>query len=338
MAEEMQIDVTDPSALAAMFDKLESGAEPAAEPKDEPGQAAAAGEPAGQSVEPDGKEASKDAPAAEADPDGVATKDGKHIIPYSVLKADRDRATRAEQALRDAQAQLAALEAAAKAGQPGVKGESAATIQQANDAGELSEEDMAALKEDFPTVYKGLMAMRAQAAAMQAQFKPVQESVQSAEAARALTVVDQVQEAIDATPKLAHIKATNPAAFDLAKQFDNTLKGQAAWADKPLSERFAKVVELVEQASGPITIPGQSKAPPPAQKSAEAMKAEARALAELAAKASKTSVPTSLSEFAAGDPVARDEREAVTNMSSLQLAAKFASMSPEKLDAYLQNL
>ena len=331
-----QIDMNDPTALAAMFDKLEQGQEIAVEPKVEPVKEEAQAEAKTQSDGLDGKEASKQTEVIESEADGVATKDGKHIIPYSVLKADRDRATRAEQALRETQEKLVALEASVKAGTSVKAGELANPTQQ--DASALSDEDMAALKEDFPTVYKGLMAMQAQAATLKAQLKPVQESVQQAEVNRALTVADQVQEAIDATPKLAHIKATNPEVFDLAKQFDNTLKGQAAWANKPLSERFAKVVELVEQASGAITIPGQAKTPPVAQKTAEELKAEAKAIADVSAKANKSSVPTSLSEFSAGEAVAKDELEMVTNMSSLQLAAKFAAMSPDKLEAYLKNL
>lgn len=332
---EFDENTTDPVALAAMFDQMEaSTANPPAPAAVTEEPAAAVAAPAAAEPAAQAKTETKTEAAAEPDPDGVATKDGKHIIPYSVLKADREARTRAEQALRDAQDKLATFEAAAKAG-TGVPGEPAVTAQP--NVSDMSDEDLEILKEDFPTVYKGLMAMQAQAAALQAQLKPVQESVQSAEARRAQTVAENVQEAIDATPKLAHIKATDPAVFELAKQFDNTLKGQAAWADKALSERFAKVIELVEQANGAITIPGQA-ATPAVQKTAAELKVEAQVLAAAAAKATKTNVPTSLSEFAAGESPAKDNAEAAENMSPMQLAAMFAAMSPDKLDAYLQNL
>jgi hypothetical protein len=312
---------TDPVALAAMFNQMESGqAEPPKE--DEPVEVAP--------VVPETPAAATN--EGEKEPDGVATKDGKHIIPYSVLQADRERARRAEEALAESQRKLAELEAAAKSGQ-GVKTEEAAAPQQTDD---LSEEDLEALKEDFPTVYKGIMAMRKQAEALEAKIKPVQETVDQQQAEAERTTAQLVQDAIDATPKLAHIASADPVAFELAKQFDNTLKASPAWAGKTLEERFAKVIEMVESANGVINVPGQSNAP--AQKTAEQLKAEAKALAQAQAKANKTAVPTSLSDFPAGQHVANDEVEALTNMSTLQIAAKFASMTADQQEAYLNNL
>lgn len=324
---EFDENTTDPVTLAAMFESMDKGAPetPQADP------AAATPEPV--KVEPVVEEQAN-AAAVEKEPDGIATKDGKHIIPYSVLKADRDRATRAEDALRAVQGQLTALQQTA--GQGVKEGEPAVPRQEA-DASGMSDEDMAALKEDFPTVYKGLMAMQAQAALLQSQLKPVQDSVRSAEQIQQLTVAEQVQDAIDSTPKLAHIMASDQAAYDLAKQFDNTLKANPAWADKPLSERFAKVIEMVELTHGAITVPGQAT-PQPAQKTAEQLKQEAKAVASAAAQAGNTKVPTSLSDFPAGQHAANDEQEAISNMTPLQIAQKFASMTPDKLEAYLQNL
>lgn len=334
---DIQIDTSDPAALAALFNKVESGQDITTnidtEVKEPPKEEVQADK---QAVDQPKSEETKDEPKAEPEqePEGVATKDGKHIIPYSVMKAERERASRAEQALREAQEKLAQFEAQ-KAGKEGVNGEVAAATKPA--AEEMSDDDLEALREDFPTVYKALMATRAEAAALKAQLKPVQEKVQMSEAERAQALAEQVQEAIDATPKLAHIKATDPAAFELAKGFDNMLKGQPEWADKPLAARFAKVIELVEGAKGAINLPGQPKNAP-AQKTAEELKAEAQAVAAKAAKATGTSVPTSLSEFAAGQAPAKDEVEALENMTPFQLAAKFATMSPEKMEAYLQNL
>ena len=153
--------------------------------------------------------------------------------------------------MREAQDQLVALQA--QAGTKGVAAGELAATNPAVAANDLSDEDMATLKEDFPTVYKGLMVMKAQAAMLEAKMKPVEESVRSSEQSRQQTVADQVQEAIDSTPKLGHIMSTDPEAYELAKQFDNTLKANPAWRDKSLTERFAKVVEMVELTHGPIT-------------------------------------------------------------------------------------
>lgn len=362
MSTDMNIDMSDPQALLALFNAAETGGEvePAAEvkavetsiPKSAPVVATAPqAEPvhAAASV----PVATAAAPVPEKEPDGVATKDGQHIIPYSVLKADRERANRAEQEARELRQQLAAFQAATQAANPataqtsnhsesGVKDDVFAPHQQSEAAFLADSEELAQLKEDFPTVYKSLMAMQAQVAKQQAQLAPVQESVRNAEQAQQKTVNDQIQEAIDATPKLAHIKATDPEAFELAKQFDNTLKDNPSWSGKPYAERFAKVVELVEQLHGVIVVPGAQTAvfnPATAtSKTPEQIKQEARAMASAAVRANPAAVPTSLSEFPAGQSSVSDEQAAIASMSHADLARKFASMSPDKLDAYLQNL
>jgi hypothetical protein len=334
MAGENQVEfdenTTDPIALFAQFEKMEKGdviETPATEAVIEA--PAAAGVP----VVVDPPKAAEQELQDKTDPEGIATKDGKNVIPYSVLRNERERATRAEQSLKDMQQQVSDLEAKVKAG-TGVPGEPAVTTQPVEQP--MSDEEMETLKADFPTVYKGLMATMAQAAKLEAQLKPVQESAEQAQRESARTQAELVQDAIDNMPKLAHIAAQDPAAFELAKGFDNMLKGQAAWADKPLSERFAKVVELVENTRGAIEIPGVKVAPP--AQTAEQLKAEAQKLALASAKQDKSIVPTSLSQFPAGRAPAEDEAGAVESMSQLELADKMSRMSGDQLDAYLRNL
>ncbi len=328
---DMSIDLSNlsdnPEDLAKVFEQLEAGGEPAA-PKQEPEQATQTNteQNAGQ------QQASEEQQAAE--PEGIATKDGKHVIPYSVLKNERDRAARAEQIAREAQDKLTQLEAQLANNQGANTGESART-DQTPAVSDLSDEDLEVLKEDFPTVYKAVMASMAAAKALEAKLAPVEESVRSQEAERAQSATESVQEAIDSVPKLAYIQSNNAEAFELAKQFDNTLRNQAAWADKPLSERFAKVAEMVEATLGPIDLPGQQSA---SQPSAEQLRKAAEAKAAQTAKATRSNVPTSLSEFPAGQHAAQDEQEAAQNMTALQLAEKFAAMNPDQMDAYFNSL
>lgn len=325
-----------PEDLMKVFEQLESGEQPteAAAPSQEP--APVKDEPKPANNEPT-QQADQGQTNSEAEPQGVATKDGKHVIPYSVLQGERSRASRAEQIAREAQERVAQLEAQLKSGSQGANtGEGARTETTEPAAGELSNEDLEALKEDFPTVYKALLASQAQARALEAKLKPVAETVRQQEVETARTAAESVQDAIDATPKLAHIQANNAEAFELAKQFDAALRGQAAWRDKPLAERFAKVTDMVENAMGPIDLPG-AKTPPTSQ-TPEALRKAAEARAAEAARANRSAVPTSLSEFPAGQPRAQDERQAAEQMNTLQLAEKFASMSPEQMDAYLQSL
>lgn len=320
-----------PEDIQKVFEQLEQGAEPAPPKAETPPDAATI----------EDKPAEEDQQAAggktepQGEPAGVATKDGKHVIPYSVLKSERERASRAEEVANEMRDRVAALEKAVQAASQGANnGESARTTDQQQGISDLSTEDLEALKEDFPTVYKAVMASMAAAKALEAKLQPVEESVRSQDAERAQSAAETVQDAIDAVPKMAHIQASDAAAFELAKQFDAMLRGQAAWADKPLAERFSKVVEMVEGAMGPIDLP---KSQQPAPSAADLAKA-AKAKAAQAVTGNRSNVPTSLSEFPAGQHAAQDEQEAAEQMTHQQLAEKFSSMSPEQMDAYFRSL
>lgn len=333
---ELDMDTSNPEELVKIFAQLENGETPdIKEPEKDPAPDPEAKADPLQDDPTSSSDPLKDEPG-QAEPEGVATKDGKHVIPYSVLKSERDRASRAEQVAQELKDRIAALEAQVQQGNQGAKeGEGARTDQPIPNASDLSEEDLEALKEDFPTVYKAVMASMAYAKTLEDKLKPVERSVQEDAAERVRTERETVQEAIDAVPKMAHIQASNAQAFELAKQFDGALRAQANWADKPLAERFNKVIEMVEAALGPIDVPGSTPAPQP---SAADLRKAAQATAAQAAKATRTNVPTSLSEFPVGDPAAQDEREAAEQLSPLQLAEKFASMTPDQMDAYFQTL
>lgn len=332
---EFDLNATDPEALAKIFDQIENGEDPLSKTNDqseakEANQAKTEPEAQGQQQAEQGQQ------QEEREPDGVATKDGKHVIPYSVLKSERDRAARAEQIAREAQERLEALQAQLAAGSQGANnGEGARTNQQQPTVSDLSTEDLQTLQEDFPTVYKAVMASMAAAKALEAKLAPVEESVRNAEADQARSAQETVQDAIDSVPKLAHIQANNAEAFELAKQFDATLRTQSAWADKPLSERFSKVMEMVESTIGPIEVPGSQKA---TSQNVGDLKKAAMAKAEQVAKSNRSNVPTSLSEFPAGQHAAQDEQEAAEQMTALQLAEKFSTMTPDQMDAYFRNL
>lgn len=336
MSIELDLNTTDPEQLAKVFEQLSSGETPVTKEPETPPPAATDEQTKVDPATDQAQQAKQGQAEPEQEPQGIATKDGKHVIPYSVLKSERDRATRAEQLANEMQERVKALESMVQSGNQGAKqGESARTDQQQPTVSDLSTEDLEALKEDFPTVYKAVMASMAAADRLAAQLQPVQETVRNAEADAARTAQETVQDAIDAVPKLAHIQASNKEAFELAKQFDATLRTQSAWADKPLTERFAKITEMVESALGPIELPGK---PAASQPSAEDLRKAAQAKAAQAAKASRTDVPTSLSEFPVGQHAAQDEREAAENLTALQLADKFSSMTPDQMDAYFRTL
>lgn len=331
---------TDPEELLRMFNDFEGGE--AASPKDEPAASLTAEDnpetnDSAQAVNNEEKDQGQQDNTSEQEPEGVATKDGKHIIPFSVLKGERDRAARAEQLANEANQRIAELEEKLKAGTPQAKtGESADTNDSIQGIDNLSDEELETLKEDFPTVYKGVMMALSVSKDVASKLKPVEESVRGDQEARQRSAADEVQEAIDSVPKLAHIQANNPELYELAKQHDAILRGQSQWQDKPMSERFKKVVELVEASTGQtVDLPETHKTN--SMSAAELAKA-ARNKAAAEAAANKSIVPTSLSEFPAGRHAASDEHSAATEMNHLQLAEKMAGMTQAQMDAYFDSL
>lgn len=342
----------DPQELMKAFEELSASGESTETPDNTDNAEAAA---AAAKAETDDKAGGKEtAPAGEADKgqeaaglkedeaDGVATRDGKHIIPYSVLQSERARAARAEQLLQEATQRTEQLQAQidGKNGGQGAKdGEGARTTDgKPGQVDELSAEDMEALKEDFPTVYKALVAQKALVQSLEDKLKPVEERTREQEQNEARTLQETVQSAIDGIPKLAHIQATDRDAWKQAVEFDKVLRNNSAWKDKPIEQRFTQVLKLLEDTNGPIQLPGKkepdsSKKQPTPEELAQAARKKA---AEAAGNGS--SVPTSLSEFPAGLPAASDELQSVEQATVHQLAAKFATMNPEEMDSYLSKL
>jgi hypothetical protein len=335
----------DPTEALKLLEQIERGGEPVAAAP-----AAAAPQPAAPAaqpvvVEPQAasvpvKETQTPTETAEAEAAGVATKDGKHVIPYSVLQSEREQKVRANTLLQEMTQRVTALEqslqAAAKGANTGAAPRAAEAV--AADAPAMSDADLEALKEDFPTVYKALKATMAHAASLEAQVREQANFRQEVEGASQRDVEMTVQEAIDSVPKLAHIQAADPATFALAQQFDDTLKNTPAWASKPMQERFAKVIEMVEAANGAIDLPGGKSTPEVPAPNAEDLKKQAQAAAAAAAKATKTNVPTSLSEFPVGNPAAETESQALENMTHAQLAEKLGRMTPAQQEAYFATL
>lgn len=319
---EMTVDQQDPVELAKAFEAMERVEVSPAEATPDPVAADPSTEPKQDAVT-----------ASEADEGvGVATKDG--VIPYSVLRATRDRAYAAEQSVKELTDKIAGYDAILASVKNGAKsGEDAraevASIQQ--EAQTLSEEDLAMLKEDFPTVDKALTATMQKLAAIEAKLAAVVSRAQHEDAQESRTAANAVQDAIDAVPKLAHLQASDAEGFALAKQFDATLRNLPSWADKTLAQRFSKVAEMVEAATGAsISLPEPL--------TANQLRSSAKATAEAAVRKASGSVPTSLSEFPAGQPIATDERESAERMTYSQLAGKFGKMTPDQMDAYLQTL
>ena len=255
------VQTDDPEKLAELFKLIEAG-DTAPDPEEKKAAPEAPTQKEGEKQEqakPDDsanvekKEEQKDQ-ATEANAEGVQTRDGKHVIPFSVLQSARDRAAQAEQLVRDQEARLKDLQAKLEKGSQGAKdGEGARTGQELI----LSEEDRAYLGEEFPTVLKALDAIAAKNVAIEQQLKQTSEKSASNRTEPGAAAAETVQDAIDSVPKLAHIQSNDAKAFDQAVKFDAMLKELPEWSDKTLQERFAKATEMVETLLGPISFQTQ---------------------------------------------------------------------------------
>lgn len=270
-------------------------------------------EPAPATVEPES-----------AEPQGVATKDGKHIIPFEVLDRERKRVAELERIAREQAEQIETLAASATGKEPEKTGD---------DATVLSEAELAELEVDYPAFGKLLRAQ-------QAQIKALGETVQNLNAEREQreeqgqrTVQQTIQEAIDDNPKLAYLQVQSPETWERAVRFDSTLRADPEWAEKSFADRFAKVVELYEATYGQIAL-ATAKEPEPTKTPEELAK---EAEAKLKAKAAP--VPASLSAIPGGStPAADDVTAQLATKSGPELTADFMRMSPQQIEAMLARL
>lgn len=185
----------------------------------------------------------------------VATKDGKHTIPYSVLEDTRKAREQAEarntelsKSVEDARARIKELETAKANGE-----QTQATQAEADDLRELLD----GLADEHPKIADVLGALVAR----------VEKAEQAATVAPKAQVADddgmppEVRAAIDAVPAIASWEANNAVLFAEAASIDDRLKLKPEWATKSMSDRFNKVVEIMRAEHGDSIMPTGSVAP-----------------------------------------------------------------------------
>jgi len=256
-------DFTDPNVYATLLgynDEPQPDATPAPQ-----GETAA---PAPAQAEPAAVE-SNPAPAVaepkEGEIAGVLTKDGKHLMPYSVVQNLRQTAQ--TQAERIAELQ-AALEKANAEKQAQADGTSTADSQAKADAAllQFTEDELADL-EAIPAAAKLVKGVQA----LQAKLNEVQTIAPAAAPAAPAAAPnrDAIQTTIDSMPLLATWQAKGGELWTQAVQMDNDLQSDPQWAGKPMAERFEEVQRRIATDYGfsvPSTPRGNS-APAPQPRS-----------------------------------------------------------------------
>lgn len=282
-----------------------------------------------ETAEPGKEEDTQAAQATDAEPRKVVkTRDGLHEIPYTVLEDERAARSRAENALRDMQAKMEAMQRQA-AGQTAQAGDQAALDSDTR----ITPEQLEEIADISPDIAKVIKVQNQQ---MQQMAQYLENQARMEEQRR----VDDTMAAIQSVPELEQwrqdaIREDNPdkERFDTAVNIDHMLKESPAWRDKPMTERFAKVVELTKD------FLGEDKATPAAPVDPGApTKGEIETAAKAAVAEAGAPVPTSLSEIPGGTPVAAGTQEEAESASIHQLAEKFLGMSDEAINDYLAKI
>ncbi|WP_224652553.1 hypothetical protein [Pectobacterium versatile] len=142
--------------------------------------------------------------------------------------------------------------------------------------------------------------------------------------------------ALDATPDLKNWQDSDPDRFTLAGHIDETLKLDPAWKDKPLNERFGKVVKRTRTAYGESVESAPQQPTQAVQQQPTAEKFQQKA-ADLLAKATASSpLPASLSDVGSTMQHTASPLEQATNADPDQLQVIFAGMTDAQIEALLE--
>lgn len=314
-------DFTDPETYQRLLYGDGAASEPTP-PTQPEGETAAAPAP-----EPAPALAESSAPPAAAEPTvtepvaaGVATRDGKHVIPYSVLEETRIRAQQAEARAAAANAEIERLKAQGASPQ-----QQAAAVESI-----FSQDEIDAIAEDMPAAASALQKLHD--AYTQLASKVAAEEASKADATKtqqALTEEEQrdvaraqAEEAMRGTPLLRQWRDAGGGLWQEAIEAEAEYGKTAEGAAKSLAERAAHVQQQIASKYG-IPIPSAAPAPNPAPQPVKA--AAPPAQPKPAAEVLPTLTDFNGGPMAVGDPM--------TGLSNGQMVDKAMGMSMEQLRA-----
>lgn len=255
----------------------------------------------------------------------VLSRDGKHEIPYDVLRAEREKRARAELMAQELTARLQTLEEEVRSGHVGKSRD----ISDIVDSKLLDD-----LRDESPMVAEMIDKLIAKNQAMAQHYEQQQLEGRGALVEQRVKQVVETEDAIAAVPKLSYLRVNDPERFAEVATIDTALMQQTSWKGRPLAERFNAALKMYEVANGDIVLPGaQPKIAPVQQPTVDAKVKAAIAKAQQAA-----SGPSTLSDIPGGMTAPASEQDALGNMSGSSLTQKMMDMSPEELEAMLARL
>lgn len=271
-----------------------------------------------------------------ATPDPViATKDGRPIISYGVLQAERRENARLRDELAKAKAAPAPGAAPAVA-TPTEEPSSPAIEITAEDLALYTEDEVTALREKYPEELVNRMVRdnKVAVAAYTNQQNDVAQRQLDAQRTAQMSVVDFTDQHPVLSVWAAGATPADKGMFEAAVVQDRVLRDLPEWADRPWQERMEQAVKNTALIHG---IAYGSPAPTPAPGTTQPSLAD-RANAALAAAAANPKLPTSHSDLPAGTPAGTREVDVVAGMSPTQLEAKLLAMTPDAAEKWLASM
>ena len=300
------------------------------EDEDPDAQAAAAEAKPAETKKDEAKETPADAAATPEQEAPIATRDGKHTLPYSVLSTERERRQAAERMASELQQRLDQLQAQASAGATQTPEQQAAVTDL------LADEDLAEVVKDFPAVQKlidAVGALSGQVSDANAKLQKVREQEEQRQRDELDQIRRETQAVIDGIPKLLYIQQERQELWEAAIEADNQLKALPATKGLSMTERFEKAVSIVETIYGAIELP--EKYAPAKVSTSQQKTSVADKVQEALAKVDDIGKPKTINELPGGVTPSADPLEDVAGQSAAALGAQLMNMTPDAISRLL---
>ena len=258
----------------------------------------------------------------EAEPEGILSKDGKHVIPYDALKSERQARQEYQNENANLKAYIAQQEELAK---NGVRTQQSDSIFKG-----LSAEKLEELKEYFPEEYEQFLSNQQAFEDTNHQLNEANRrlyEIQQNEASRQKFEQDKAdlttQELIDNNPILSHWQRNNPEAYEHCVKLD------AIAVNNPINDKLTmeqRLDKVVKQALFDYENPFPEQVAKPAAKPAATKKAD-----------EKPPI-SSLSAFKGGEATEGSLDERMSSLTTAQISAEMMKMSAKEQDIFLTKI
>lgn len=257
--------------------------------------------------------------------DGIATRDGKRIIPYAVLESERRANLALKEQLAKANEQLQALASKETSGND--------LAERASSSPEsLTDAELEELERDFPSLAKPLQLIRsmneklAQLSQTTTQQAPAQQAATAQPADQAeLTEQEAYDQGIADNPLIATWMSKGGKEWERACAIDEVLQKDPSNKGLTYSERFAKVQRMVAAEFGIDTPPSGGSTQQASQTAASSAATKPGALPT-----PTETTPTLTDLSGRGVSTSRDP---LSDMTTGQMVDRAMSMSEDELRA-----